>query len=247
ENSQSDKEESVVINSLFAKQMSWDNPIGQSFEYDSVKRFVIGVVEDFHYDDFYSSVDPVMFVITPEENFKYIVTKAKTGTVNQTEQFLKDKWKSVAPDDPYRGYLQDSVFDRFHSDNNSNIKLLAFISGVAVLLACMGLFGLVSYNITRRMKEFSVRKVFGASISHILKLMNKDYVWILLIAFAVGAPGGFFLVNGLIQNIYPDPTPSTATPFLIGMFIMLVTVAITVTSQIRRVTKSNPAQTLRNE
>ncbi|MEQ9414692.1 MAG: FtsX-like permease family protein, partial [Cyclobacteriaceae bacterium] len=106
---------------------------------------------------------------------------------------------------------------------------------------------LVSYNITRRMKEFSVRKVFGANVSHIFKLMNKDYIWILSIAFLIGAPGGFLLVNSLIQNIYPDPTPASATPFIIGMCIMAVTVAITVTSQISRITKNNPAVTLRSE
>ncbi len=247
ESIQSDKEESAVVNSIFVEEMGWENPIGQSFEYDSVKRFVVGVVENFHYDDFYSSVDPVMFLITPEENYKYIVMKAQVGSLVQIGEKLKEVWRQVAPDDPYAGYYQDSVFEGFHNDNNSNIKLLGFISAVAVLLACIGLFGLVSYNITRRMKEFSVRKVFGASIANIFKLMNRDYIWILLIAFTIGAPGGFFLVNSLIQNIYPDPTPATPTPFVIGMIIMMITVAITVTSQISRITKNNPADVLRNE
>lgn len=247
ESIQSDKQESVIVNSVFAKEMNWDNPIGQSFEYDSIKRYVIGVVEKFHYDDFYASVSPVMFVITPEENFKYIVTKAESGTTVATEEFLRQSWASVAPDDPYEGYFQDKVFEEFNNDNNSNIKLLVFISAVAVLLACMGLFGLVSYNITRRMKEFSVRKVFGANVSHIIKLMNRDYVWILLVAFTIGAPTGFLLVNKLINIIYPEPSPASPTPFIIGMFIMVITVALTVTSQIKRIIKNNPAQTLRNE
>jgi len=139
------------------------------------------------------------------------------------------------------------VFSDFNNDNNANVKLLGFISSVTVVLASLGLFGLVSFNITRRMKEFSIRKVFGALMPHIFKLMNRDYVWILSIAFAIGAPAGFFLINTLIQNIYPDPQAATPLPFLLAVSIMLMTVAFTVGSQLRRVRKENPAATLRND
>ncbi|MEZ4945326.1 MAG: ABC transporter permease [Cyclobacteriaceae bacterium] len=244
---QSDQTESVIINTIFAEKMGWDNPIGQSFEYDSIKRYVVGVIEKFHYYDFYASVDPVMFLITPEENLRYLALKVEAGSLIATEDYLKNLWKQVAPDDPYAGYYQDAVFEGFHRDNNSNMKLLGFVSIVTILLSCMGLFGLVSYNITRRMKEFSVRKIFGASINHIFTLMNKDYIWILSIALIIGAPLGFFGINSLINVIYPEPIETNATPFLIGIGIMIITVAITVSSQIRRIIKNNPSQTLRNE
>lgn len=247
ESIQSDHSESAIINTVFAEKMGWDNPIGQSFEYDSVKRFVVGVIEKFHYYDFYASVDPVMFLITPEENLKNLAVKVEAGSLTDTEDYLKSIWKQVAPDDPYAGYFQDAVFEGFHRDNNSNMKLLMFVSIVTILLSCMGLFGLVSYNITRRMKEFSVRKIFGASVNHIFKLMNKDYIWILSIALVIGAPLGFFGINSLIEVIYPEPIETSAVPFVTGIAIMVVTVAITVSSQIRRVIKNNPSQTLRTE
>lgn len=247
ENIQSDQSESVIINTVFAEKMGWDNPIGQSFEYDSAKRYVVGVIEKFHYYDFYASVDPVMFLITPEEDLRYLALHVEAGSLLATEDYLKNLWKQVAPDDPYTGYFQDAVFEGFHHDNDSNMKLLGFVSIVTILLSCMGLFGLVSYNITRRMKEFSVRKIFGASVNHIFKLMNKDYIWILSIALVIGAPLGFIAINNLIKIIYPEPTETNATPFLIGIGIMVVTVAITVSSQISRIIKNNPAQTLRNE
>ena len=247
ESIQSDHSESAIINTVFAEKMGWDNPIGQSFEYDSVKRFVVGVIEKFHYYDFYASVDPVVFLITPEENLKYLAVKVEAGSLTDTEDYLKSIWKQVAPDDPYTGYFQDAVFEGFHRDNNSNMKLLVFVSIVTILLSCMGLFGLVSYNITRRMKEFSVRKIFGASVNHIFKLMNKDYIWILSIALVIGAPLGFFGINSLIEVIYPEPIETNAVPFVTGIAIMVVTVAITVSSQIRRIIKNNPSQTLRTE
>src|SRR5207253_2133887 len=141
------------------------------------------------------------------------------------------------PDDPYLGYRQDTVFDQFNNDNNSNIKLLSFVSTIAVILACLGLYGLVSYNITRRLKEFSVRKVFGANTRQIFGLMNRDYVWILATSFAVGAPAGFFLIDVIISQIYPEPKGTTPSPFVIAIGLMALTVAITIGSQLTRVIK----------
>ncbi len=244
---QSDKTESVVINTLFADAMGWANPIGQSFEYDSVKRYVIGVVEKFHYDDFYAAVEPVFFSVTEDEKLNYLAIKVREGALQSTEAYIKEGWRTIAPDDPFAGYYQDSVFEGFHIDNNANVKLLMFISGVTVILACMGLFGLVTFSITRRMKEFSIRKVFGANVSHIFRLMNSDYLWMLGIAFVIGAPLGFVLINKLLDIIYPEPVPPDAKPFLLGVIIMSATIAATVASQITRVIKNNPAQTLRNE
>lgn len=246
-NIQSDKIESVIINETFADKLGWDNPVGEYFEFDSLRRYVIGVVKDFHYEGFYNNLEPVLFRIVPEDDIHYLTVQVKGGHLNETQDQIKSAWSGIAPDDPYEGFPQDEVFENFNNDNNANVKLLGFISGVTVILASLGLFGLVSFNITRRMKEFSIRKVFGALMPHIFKLMSRDYVWILMIAFLIGAPAGFFVTNILIQNIYPDPQPATPVPFIIAVSVMLAVVILTVTSQMRRIIRNNPAQTLRNE
>jgi putative ABC transport system permease protein len=243
----SDTRESVVVNESFVKRMGWAEPLKESFIYDSAKRFVIGVVRDFHYDGFYNPVGPAIFTILPEEGFRYLSLRCAEGRLVEAEAFLKTAWKEISPDDPYQGFLQDSVFENFNRDNNANINLLLFISTITVLLACLGLFGLVSYNITRKLKEFSIRKVFGANIAHIFRLMNRDYLWILLISFSIGAPSGFFLINTLIQHIYPEPKAPSALPFAIAIALMGITVALTVGSQLRRVITENPTETLRSE
>ena len=104
---QSDKIESVIINEQFAKTMGWETAIDQTFLYDSVKRNVIGLVEDFHYDDFYENILPVMFQIVPEERLKYLSLKVEKGHVNETEAWIQNAWRDIAPDDPYEGKLQD--------------------------------------------------------------------------------------------------------------------------------------------
>jgi putative ABC transport system permease protein len=246
-NIQSDIEEGVIVNESFVKKMDWKMPLKESVLLDSTKHYVIGVVKDFHYDGFYNPTGPVMFTICREDDFRFLSLRINQGSLIETEAFLKTTWKEIAPDDPYEGFLQNSVFEDFNNDNNANLLLLSFISTAAIVLACLGLFGLVSFNITRRLKEFSVRKVFGANLFHIFRLMNRDYIWIVLIAFSIGAPGGFLLIRTIILHIYPDPQPARLIPFLIAIVMMVITVALTVASQLRRVAKESPTVTLKIE
>lgn len=243
----SDKKESVIINEAFVRKMGWKDPLKQSFDFDGVKWYVIGVVEDFNYKEFYFNIDPVMIHIGPEDKFRYLVVKAEAGSLNEVERFLKKSWASVAPDDPYEGLFQDEVFQQFFNSNRSNDTILYFVSAVALILASMGLYGLVLYNLTRRLKEFSVRKVFGANLFHIFRLMNGDYIWIILIAFALGAPGGFYIMDLMIKSAYPEHIPIAIWPFVSTIAVMIVTVAITIASQLKRIAKESPTVTLRSE
>jgi ABC-type antimicrobial peptide transport system permease subunit len=244
---QSDAIESVVVNEKFVTTMGWQQAIGQTFEYDSIKRVVIGVVQNFHYDDFYRDILPVMFSVTNEQHYNYVSVKVEAGNTLATEAWLREAWKKVAPDDPYEGALQDKAFSNWKRNNDQEIKLLSFIAALTTLLSCLGLFGLVSYNITRRLKEFSVRKIFGANTLQVFRLMSLDYVWILSIAFIIGAPTGFFLTDALVHQIYKDPQTAGPAPFIIAVLLMVVTVAFTIGSQMKRIAKENPAKTLRSE
>ncbi len=242
---QSDEVESVIINETFAKTLGWANPIGQAFELDSVKRYVIGVVEDFHYEGFYHVLGPVLFRIANEDDFNFLAIQVRAGHVNETQELVKSTWASIAPDDTYEGFVQDEVLADFNRNTDANVQLLIFISTITVLLASLGLFGLVSFNTTRRMKEYSIRKVLGANAMQIFQLMNRDYVFILTTAFVIGAPAGFLLVNPLIHLAYPDPKAAGPLPFMIAVFLMVLAVAITVLSQLIRIARENPSDVLK--
>lgn len=243
----SDKTEAIVVNQSFVKTMGWERPLEQYVIFNDRRAYVVGVVEDFHYDDFYEHVEPVLFSVAPEDKVGYLIVKAAAGRTNVVFDFLKDQWKEVAPDDPWRGFFQDDVFKSFFDSNRANNVVGYFISGVALLLACMGLYGLVAYNLTRRLKEFSVRKVFGATLGQIFRLMNGDYIWILIVAFAIGAPLGSYLINMLIRAAFPDPIPVDLTPYLLTGTMMIVTVALTISTQLSRISKESPTVTLRSE
>lgn len=241
----SDKVESIIINEAFAKKMGWSDAIQKTIEYNGSKRFVVGVVQDFHFNDFFWSIDPAMFTVADEKDFHFLVAKTPEVSLTAVHASIKQEWKKVAPDDPYRGLLQREIFDPFMDSNKANNKVIYFISGVALLLSAMGLYGLVSYNLTRRLKEFSVRKVFGASVFQLFRLMQGDYVWIVLIAFLLGAPLGAFLMDMMLKAAYPQQIPTTYWPYGIAIAVMVLTVALTIASQLKRVVTENPTKTLR--
>jgi ABC-type antimicrobial peptide transport system permease subunit len=237
----------IVINETFVKKMGWDEPLKESIVLDSTRRNVIGVVQDFHYDFFYGDIYPVIFTSGQEKDFNYLTIQTTPERELEVDAFLKSVWHTISPDSPYGRKFQSNIFDRNYNENDSNISLILFISGIAILLACLGLFGLLSFNLQKKMKEIGVRKVLGTSTMNIVKLANKEYSWILLIAFLLGAPLGYFMMNQLVVEIYADPKPASVTPFLAAIIIISVTFTITVSSQIWKATKVNPADILRSE
>jgi putative ABC transport system permease protein len=239
--------QAAVINGSFVTKMGWKDPIGKIFELDTTKYYVIGVISDFHNEDFYFKIEPMVFCVSPEDKFRFFVVEAEGGEVASVSQFLKSNWKASFPDDPYSGFEQMEVFEYMFRGNRETNKVFYFISAIALILSCMGLYGLISYNLTRRLKEYSIRKVFGANTGTIFRLMNGDYMWIVITAFIIGAPLGFYLMDRMLFAVYPYPLPFQVWPFVVTITLMIVTVAITILTELRRVITENPTMTLRND
>jgi len=241
----SDSIESVVVNDAFVQKLNWKDPVGKWFEFDGQKWFVIGVADNFNFKEFYYDIEPVMMHIGKDEHFRYVVAHVKPESLHAISDQLHTTWSRLVPNEPFEASVQDDVFQQFFDSNRSNNKIMITISGVALALALMGLYGLMSYNLTRRLKEFSIRKVFGASLLHIIREMNRDYVWILLAAFVISAPLGMQLTNQMITAAYPEHIPIPLWPFVFTAALILFTVLVTVFAQISRLSKSTPAETLR--
>lgn len=237
----------AVVSQRLVRKMKWAEPLKSHFYYDSVRYEVVGVVEDFATDNYYHEAFPVAFIPKFESGFNYLTMKTTAGNKAAAMEDVKATWKEIAPDDPFEGIYQTKVMDDFYDENRSNVILISSIAGITLFLACLGLYGLVTFNINRRMKEFSVRKVLGANLSVIVGLINRDYVWILTIAFVIGAPLGVINMGSMVKSIYPDAPGVTAYPIIIAILLMVIAFAITVGGQIYRVSKKSPADNLRTE
>lgn len=245
----SDQKSGVVVNEMFVKEMGWeDDPINKTFVMDSVRRTVVGVVHDFHYYDFFSDIDPVMIHGLDEENVRYLSMRTRPGKVFDLEQDARVAWQSIAPNDPFDRVFQEDSFDGFYQENASNITIMMVITGIAIILACLGLYGLLSFNIQGKLKEFSVRKVLGATPKTLARVAGKQYSLIILIAFVLGAPLGVLMMQTLIDSVFSENQKAlSAMPFVVSILLILVTMALTVAGQVKKAIKVNPADVLRNE
>ena len=242
-----DKSSGVVVNQRFAKAMNWEDPVGKTFTYDSIQRTVVGVVADFHYYDFFAPIDPVMIMGLGDHEVHYLTVRAHPEQLEELEAFTQTAWSQIAPNDPFDRVYQEDAFDGFYLENQSNISILMLITGIAIVLASLGLYGLLSFNVQGKLKEFSVRKVLGAEPKTIVRLVGKQYIWVLLISFVVGAPLGSIGMMKLVVDVFPDPKTVTALPFFVAMLIICITLVITVTGQVIKAIKVNPAELLRSE
>ncbi len=244
---QTDIENSIIVNETFVKIIGLKEPIGKRILYDEKPYYIIGVVKDFHYANFMNMIEPVVFFKTNEENYNYLVVKAEANTVNKTEESIKATWKKLFPDSPYKGYFQDSVFNGYKFAMDGVATTSAFAAIISLLITCMGIFGLVTLNIQKRMKEMSIRKVLGASSGSIMRLINKEFIWIFIISAFVAIPSAFFGVNLLLKSLWKYYEELNYIPFVSSIILVLISAGITISIQVYKAVVRNPVENLRYE
>jgi ABC-type antimicrobial peptide transport system permease subunit len=214
---------------------------------DSVRRTVAGVVEDFLHGDFYSTLDAVVFSGLGDKKPTYVSLRTTPNSASAVDEEARQIWFDIAPNDPYERQYQEDVLDYFFQENQANIAIMVVICIIAIILASLGLYGLLSFNIQRRLKEFSIRKVLGAGPKTIISIAGKQYLIIVLIAFVIGAPVGYMWINQLVTSIFPDPSATGPLPFIISISVVIVTLVLTIGGQIYQAMKVNPVDNLRHE
>lgn len=151
-----------------------------------------------------------------------------SGTTVETEKELKSVWKKLYPNSPYKGFFQDQIFDGYLSAMDGVANSSMFTSIVALLLTCMGIFGLVGLNIEKRMKEMSIRKVLGASFNDIIKLINKDFVMMFLVGAVIGVPASYFGVVMMLDSLWTYHQDISYFPFVFSIVLIVFSAGITI-------------------
>ncbi|MFQ5676016.1 MAG: ABC transporter permease, partial [bacterium] len=212
----SDLNASIIVNQKLAQDLGWKQPLGQSVLLDSVRYTVIGVVENFYNNSVWTPIQPCVLKLVGKESFRFLIARVQPGKPVQTAEFLRSAWHRIAPDVPYEGFYQDEVLDEAISVSDSIRTMFLFISALAITISAMGLFALVSLNVARRTKEIGIRKVLGASVAHIIALVNKDFAWLLLTAAIVASVAGYFTVQALLRSIYAYHIGFSLLPFVLA-------------------------------
>ncbi len=239
--------DSFIINKTAVEQLQWENPIGKQLVIGEKKGVVIGVTEDFHFKSiFLSNIAPAVFYLDPE-GLNYVYVKVSSpDKISSAVEHMKKQWNIVVPNLPFEYETLEIAFeDMIGGDKTA--ELTGTLALMAIFLSCLGLFGLSSYAVERRIKEIGIRRLLGASVSGIVQMLIKDFMKLVVIANIIAIPIAYFFMNRLIHFIYSYPITIGAGVFIVCAVLSLLVAFITVSSQTIKSALLNPADSLRYE
>ena len=240
-------EQSVIVNETFVNNIGWENIIDNTFIFDSAEYSIIGIVEDYHYTSFWQTIEPAMLIMVPDDDFRFVLAQISGGSAVETTEYFESIWKEAMPDLPFTGFFQDTVFDRYFNNISGHGKLMVFTATLAIILSCLGLFGLVSLSVAAKKKDFSIRKVLGAGAFDMAKGVNQQYIWILLIATIIGSPVSYFVMGAFLDSVYKYHIPVQYLSIISGIIAIFVIAFLTVSALVVKVIRDNPVDALRTE
>jgi ABC-type antimicrobial peptide transport system permease subunit len=241
-------ENSVIINEKLANDMNWHDPVGKiAYLNDTTKIRVIGLVNNFYLYGTWAPVEPLAIKLAPREEYDLMALQVNQNEMNEVNQYLKNQWGEIIPNHPYGGRFQEDLFQEARTVNKHIKEINIFLAIVASLLSAVGLFALVSLRIISKTKEIGIRKVVGASVPIVMRVISRPYIKIVGIAVALGLIAGYYMNNMLLNSLWSQHvTPNFISFFLPVLLIVLVS-AITVANKIYSAANQNPARSLRYE
>lgn len=246
--SETDRTESVIITNKVARQFGWEQPIGQEIVWmDTVKLYVVGVVKDVYNRGVWREMEPMILRYASPKDYKHLSVTASAEKLSDVNKYMEAHWKEIFPNRKFSSQYLDDELAEAAEVNNNIVKMFVFLGGVALLLSVTGLFTLVSLNIIKKMKEIGVRKVLGASIANISRVINFEFLVILLISCVIGGALGFALSGALMGSIWTFYQKVSVLTILLSSAIMLVLSALTVALKTYNTAKMNPVKVLRDE
>ena len=244
--SESDRKESIIISSEFARLYNWDKPLGKQVIWkDTVKLYVIGVVKDVY--SVWEPLEPLMMRYASADAVNFVLVRATPGKVAEVDAFMKTKWNTTFPNRLYESRFMNSGDVEADIVNNGLLTIFLFMGVVALLLSVTGLFTLVSLNIIKRMKEIGVRKLFGASVTNILRIVNSEFAIIVPIGCVLGSYAGSFLSELFMSKVWDRHKEPTTTTILLSCSVVAIACILSVAIKTYQTANMNPADVLRDE
>ena len=241
-------EDRFIINELTVQEFGWDDPIGKSLTVGGRKGAVIGVVEDFHFDKLYYPMGPTVLYLE-QKHLNYMLVKASDVSDAQTVvETIKSHWNIYNPNVPFEFYILEDHFQRVYFGLTTlSTLIMGNLGGIAVFFSCLGLLGLASYSVRQRTKEIGIRKVLGASVSNILRILGWDFFKLVVLANVIALPVAYVVSKRLLEFAYILRIPIGSDVFFLSIFITLLTAIVAVVSQTIKAALANPVDTLRYE
>ncbi|MGH7456570.1 MAG: ABC transporter permease, partial [bacterium] len=253
----SDVTQTVIVNEALVAAFGWKEPArsGQKFSDFSLGNWqnpimkepaIIGVVRNFNYASLHEKVKPLVLYLAPEKAIKYFFVRITPGDFASSLALLREAWREIAPGKPFDYYFLDEDFDRQYRAEERWAQIVSYATLFAIVIACVGLFGLSALAVTKRTKEIGIRKVLGASVAGVVSLLASDFLKLVALANLIAWPIAWYAMNQWLQN-FAYRIDIGWWMFALAGGLALLIAFITVSTQAIKAALANPVEALRYE
>jgi putative ABC transport system permease protein len=243
--------DAIIINEAAAKLLSFEDPLNKNLYYlesiatKEVSAYnIIGVVKDFNFNSLREQVTPMVLFFTEEHGS--LAVRVNTADVSHLIAQVQDKWKAIATGQPFAYSFMDDDFNASYRAEQRMGKIFISFAVLAILIACLGLFGLVTYAAEQRTKEIGIRKVLGATVSNIVAMLSKDFLKLVIVAALIAFPLAWFGMNKWLQDFAYRVNISWSTFFIAALIAVAISL-LTVSFHAIKAAVANPVKSLRTE
>lgn len=247
---ESERGVAIIVNEKFLEDFEWDAEfaVGQRVkESDTIDLKIVGVMKNFYPYGFWAKIGPTMMKLGKKEQMRMLVIKADEDNLKQVNETMQNKWEEVIPNSVYPGFFQTETLAEAKDINNQIRKIFLFLAIVAVILSLVGLYTLVSLKIIKKTKEIGIRKVLGAPLTNLIKLINRDFAIILLVASIFGSALGYYLADMLMDSIWSVYMEPTVLSYIIPVVFLFIVAAVTLSGKVYKAATRNPVDSIKYE
>ena len=247
----------VIVNQRFLKRFNIGNgdpekAIGaevtfSNFRVHGRKMTIVGVLKDFHYGKVDNLIEPVAFMPWTPEDRAIINAKIQSTDMPATRARIESVWKKIDRVHPFQAEFYDEAIEDAYSEFSAMIKIIGFLSFLAISIASMGLFGMVAFTTETRLKEIGIRKVMGASVGNLIYLLSRGFLVLLLVSALIALPVTYLFFEKVVLTHFPYHTPVQFAELLAGLLSVLLIAFVMIGSQTMKAARSNPVEVLKSE
>jgi ABC-type antimicrobial peptide transport system permease subunit len=247
----------IIVNEQVLKRFNISNrnpekAIGEEITFNSFgmrnrKMTIVGVIKDFHYGKIENLIEPVAFMAWTPGNRAVINAKIQSTDLPTTMSKIEYAWKKIDRVHPFEAKFYDQEIEDAYSEFSTMIKIIGFLSILAISIASMGLLGMVAFTTETRLKEIGIRKVMGANSASLIYLLSRSFLIMLSVSALIALPITYIFFEKFVLTNFPYHTPVQITELFVGLFVVLVIAFIMIGSQTMKAARTNPVKVLKSE
>lgn len=241
-----------IVNEALAHELLKDHPktpvsslLGEHFGFDSLGT-IVGIAKNFNFNSLQYKIEPMFMISARKFGFRDVSVKINGSRTTEALAFIKSKWNSIYPEYPFEYQFLDDHFNEVYKANNQQSQIVGILSGLAIFISCLGLFGLASHSAEKRVKEIGVRKVLGASVQRIVLLLSGNFLKLVFVANLIAWPIAWYVMHKWLSD-YAYRIDISWTIFALVAFVSVLIALVTISFQSVKAALANPAKSLRSE